>query len=943
MDPNDESLPKMNQEDPDADSENEAKVGSESDSSEDSDSSGSSSSSSSSSNGSKNVEMSDRDENDLKDEENVHDFPQEKPADDLDTESTIRKRIHERVLRQKIIKKVNTKPKKVSIPDEDSDCDSNAPVGRSRSPSPTQNSAKNTENTFKEPKAEPEKASTSGQSQKFSRAGGAYLPPAKARLLLDQISDKQSEQYQRLCWDALKKSINGLVNKVNVGNISIIVRELFQENLVRGRGILAKSIMMAQQFSPTFTQVYAALLAVINTRLPQTGELLCKRLIVTFRKSFRRNDKQKCMLCVKFIAHLVNQNVCHEIIALEILSLLLQENPTDDAVEVSITFLKEVGFKLAELSPRGLTVVMERLRHILHEGQVGQRTQYAIEVMMAVRKDGFKEHLPIKEGLDLVEEEDQITHMLQLDGKYETQDRLNIFKLDSTFLENEANYKGIRDEILGSSDEENSDSSNSDSSELTSSEDELDDAKLAAKAAQARVNGIKVDIFDKTSTDIVHFRRNLYLTIQSSLDYEECAHKLLKINVGDDPVLIKEMCGMMIDCCQQQRTYEKFYGLLASRFCLLRKEFMLAFEEIVVEQYETIHRRDTIMLRNTSKMISHMLHSDALPWSVMSCIKISEDATSSSSRVFIKLLFQDLAECMGIPKLAERLFDETLLMFFTGLFPKDNPQDTRFAINFWTSIGLGALTEDLREHLKMIKANDRGNKKKKTEDGDSSESENNGGSDGNKSISSSSSSDSEPRMKKKRKNRDEITKRRRANEESNFFRDDMKEQITGMRRPDRKNSDNHHYSNQAQYDRENYREEPERRHDERNSAQGQGRNGYGNYDKHGHRKWKVDDDRVGASTYRNRAEHSHHQNSSNSKNSYDTDKYTGGHAGYKHRTEYETRGDYRKRQDSVKPRHGSGHERSRDSRDSRYDTSYGNSNSENKYGYENENRSRNYH
>jgi len=36
-------------------------------------------------------------------------------------------------------------------------------------------------------------------------------------------------------WDALKKSINGLVNKVNVSNIQDIVLELFAENLVRGR------------------------------------------------------------------------------------------------------------------------------------------------------------------------------------------------------------------------------------------------------------------------------------------------------------------------------------------------------------------------------------------------------------------------------------------------------------------------------------------------------------------------------------------------------------------------------------------------------------------------------------------------------------------------------------------------------------------------------------
>lgn len=51
----------------------------------------------------------------------------------------------------------------------------------------------------------------------------------------DQISDKASIQYQRLSWEALKKSINGLINKANVSNLVHIVRELFQENIVRGR------------------------------------------------------------------------------------------------------------------------------------------------------------------------------------------------------------------------------------------------------------------------------------------------------------------------------------------------------------------------------------------------------------------------------------------------------------------------------------------------------------------------------------------------------------------------------------------------------------------------------------------------------------------------------------------------------------------------------------
>ena len=31
-----------------------------------------------------------------------------------------------------------------------------------------------------------------------------------------------------------------------------------------------------------------------------------------------------------------------------------------------------------------------------------------------------------------------------------------------------------------------------------------------------------------------------------------------------------------------------------------------------------------------------------------------------------------------------------------GIMRKDHPRNTRFAINFFTSIGLGALTDDLR-------------------------------------------------------------------------------------------------------------------------------------------------------------------------------------------------------------------------------------------------------
>lgn len=55
---------------------------------------------------------------------------------------------------------------------------------------------------------------------------------------------------------------------------------------------------------------------------------------------------------------------------------------------------------------------------------------------------------------------------------------------------------------------------------------------------------------------------------------------------------------------------------------------------------------------------------------------------------------------MGLKNLRERFNDPYMAEVFQGMFPTDNPRNTRFAINFFTAIGLGGLTDGLRLHLK---------------------------------------------------------------------------------------------------------------------------------------------------------------------------------------------------------------------------------------------------
>lgn len=403
------------------------------------------------------------------------------------------------------------------------------------------------------------------------RAGGVYIPPFKLARMRAAAAPlaKDTEAYQRMTWEALRKGINRLVNKINTANIAELVPELFELNLVRGRGLLARAVMKAQLASPGFTHVYAALVAVINTRMPEVGELILHRIIVSFRRAYKRNDKIVAIGFAKFMAHLCNYQVAHELLSLQLLTLLLDQ-PTDDSVEVAIDFVKQCGQLLGELSPRGLHEVFERFRAILHEGEIDKRVQYTIESLFVVRKGGFKDYATIPPGLDLVDASEQVTHDVSLtEDDLDRLEHLDVFHADPQFAKNEALWASIRREILGSdgeeSDSDSGDSSGDEGDDSSSDSDEgaAGDAALAAASSSSAAH-VPVVVHDMTEQDLMNLRRTIYLTIMSSLDFEECVHKFMKLDIRDGQE--SELVNMIMECCSQVR---RLHMLRSCLWCMI--------------------------------------------------------------------------------------------------------------------------------------------------------------------------------------------------------------------------------------------------------------------------------------------------------------------------------------------------------------------------------------
>jgi pre-mRNA-splicing factor CWC22 len=627
---------------------------------------------------------------------------------------------------------------------------------------------------------------------------GVYMPPAKRKQMELQAAaaaategngsqqpDVDSPKLQRKTWDEEKRVVHGTINRLNATTIKPLIHDLFEKvNLIRMRGVLAKSILSAAISSPTYSNVYAALTAVLNSKLPEVGELVVKRAVLGFRRYYRRREKQSCLATALFLGHLFHQSVVHELMILQILTVLLDGDPTDDSVEVAVQLLTTTGYALLEVSPAGVRAVLERLRALLHEGALNKRVEYKMEKLLALRKTGFRDHPPIPEELDLIESDDQITFETDLDDEdIKAEQEMDVFRIDPEYEETREVWSKIRAEILGLGDDDgdsetdDDDDDNNESSDEESDDDEEEEQALVPAAA----NTGTVTVQDLSEADLIHLRRQIYLTIMSSATFEECTHKLAKIDIpiGKE----EELINMLIECCSQERTFLRYYGLIGARFCLIHDRWRDAFMDSFTLQYTTIHRLETNKLRNVAKLFAHLVHSDALPWSVLSVIHLNEDETTSSSRIFVKILAQEMAEAIGIAKLKERFEsdDPELKEWFKGMFPRDNVRNTRYAINFFTSIGLGPLTDGLREFLKnapkLIMAQAQQNALAKKEESDdessSSSSSSSSGSDSSSLSSSSSSSNSSSSSESSRSRRGRSrgrSRKKRARSESSSSR-----------------------------------------------------------------------------------------------------------------------------------------------------------------------------
>ncbi|KAL0207834.1 hypothetical protein P9112_010421 [Eukaryota sp. TZLM1-RC] len=475
----------------------------------------------------------------------------------------------------------------------------------------------------------------------------------------------RSEQEQ--AWKHLTKTITGILNKVSADNIPDVLPQLLSVNLIKGRGILTSRIIQACESATALTPVYATLLALINSVFPSIGRLAIQRILIRVQKSLKSRRIRETSGLLTLLSHLIYFQVALPLLVFETSSLLIQPH----LLSLLCPFLEICGGVAMDEYPRLYDDMYGKIRDLYSKHQLKGEDSSAVERLFDCHRKGYQSKIQSK-LIDYVGLVDPKPHDVEIDENLVEEKELDKFQLLSaeSFREQEDQYKRISGEVI------------QDFISKFSVEPEND----------PNSSPIHDEIFDEDE-NLAVFKRDVYITITSSISAEETCHKLLKLQFPKEnlnPTF--HLCKMILDTCQNFGIFNRVFSLIGRRLCYLpatRRQCQQSFAEILKDEYLSGRQIEINKVINIAKFFGNLLTPGEATFSMsfLNFIELNPRSTTAQQRIFLKYLFQELIDTWGRSEIVRVFESPTFQSECSGLFP-DNLSDLKYCTVFWKNCQL---------------------------------------------------------------------------------------------------------------------------------------------------------------------------------------------------------------------------------------------------------------
>ncbi|KAG2616380.1 nucleolar MIF4G domain-containing protein 1-like [Panicum virgatum] len=453
---------------------------------------------------------------------------------------------------------------------------------------------------------------------------GKYVPPS-----LRDSSNSESEEIAQM-----RRRVRGLLNRLSESNVESITQEIATlfRSVPRSVGcqIIGDEVLASCSRGPRGNDQYAAVFAAFVAGMAclvgiDFSAKILASIAKTFEDEYSKEDSISlrnltllfCFLCIFGV---ISSDLVYDLLS------VLSKRLTEMDVSTVLTILQCCGMKLRGDDPGAMKDFVLSIQNSVNQlkshsgvGEDGKtdvlystRMKFMLDTICDIKNNkkrpkDLSDYTRIKKWLQKLKAEDVLLRGLTWSRLLDP-DKKGQWWLSGDVPSTAGNIEDVAAVI---------------------SKDVAETQKLLQLAAAQRMN-----------TDV---RRAIFCIIMSAEDYVDAFEKLLRLGLSGKQD--REIIRVIVDCCLQEKMFNKYYTVLASKLCSHEKNHKFSLQYCIWDHFKELDNMEPNRSMNLAKLVAEMLSNFTLSLATLKVVNLANPVEMTQERIaHFQLLFETLLQ-----------------------------------------------------------------------------------------------------------------------------------------------------------------------------------------------------------------------------------------------------------------------------------------------------------
>lgn len=429
----------------------------------------------------------------------------------------------------------------------------------------------------------------------------------------------------------IRRRIRGLLNRLSESNVESVTGEISMifQTIARSAAsqIISEEILASCSGGPRGNEQYAAVFAAFVAGMAcLVGVDFSAKFMASFAKCFEdeydKEDNLSLRNLTLLLCYLCIFGVCSSDLVYDFL-IMLSKQLTEVDVSTILTVLQCCGMKIRADDPAAMkdfiVSVQKRTNELKASGGGGQekiyskRMEFMLETICDIKnnkkrpKEDPAHHTRIKKWLQKLKVDDILIRGVKWNKLLEP-DKKGQWWLSGDAASATDNVVEVANSI---------------------DKDVLETQRMLQLAAAQRMN-----------TDA---RRAIFCIIMSGEDYIDAFEKLLRLDLPGKQD--REIMRVLLECCLQEKVFNKYYTVLASKLCEHDKNHKFTLQFCLWDHFKELESMQLMRSMHLAKFVAEMVASFTLSLAILKTIELGDITQLTPKKIMhFRMLFESIFE-----------------------------------------------------------------------------------------------------------------------------------------------------------------------------------------------------------------------------------------------------------------------------------------------------------